>query len=138
MQNLDPAKHTTLIKTTLGSHNGRGEPLQGNDKKKRRISQNKVVRSVRREYHNNWIIDNLPAASKVVEGFLYLPMQGFPVRCVDRMSRLSYIYNHVNIELQYHAVETNKEKYIIVGFNVEPFSINHTFEKNAEMYEEYS
>jgi len=86
---------------------GRGEPLQGNDKKKRRISQNKVVRSVRREYHNNWIIDNLPAASKVAEGFVIVPMQGFPVGFVDPRSRLSYIYNHVNIELQYHEYKAH-------------------------------
>ena len=29
------------------------------------VSPNKIVRAIRKNYHNNWIIDNLPAASKV-------------------------------------------------------------------------
>jgi len=125
---------------------GRGEePIQGNDKKKRRISPNKVVRAVRRKYHNNWIVDNLPAASKVeyrnvaTESTSTADVkywQGFPVGFVDPTSKLSYIYNHVNIELQYHAVETETDKYRIVGFTVEPFSIKHEFEKNADLDKE--
>lgn len=123
---------------------GRGEAPQGNEKKKRRISQNKVVRSIRRKYHNNWIVDNLPAASKVEyydkqgsHGDTDIKYwQGFPVGFVDPATELSYIYNHVNIELQYHAVETETEKYRIVGFTVEPFSIMHKFDKTAEMEDE--
>jgi len=121
---------------------GRGEPAQGPDKKKRRVSQNKVVRSIKRKYHNNWMVDGLPAASKVefynaagahtLEDTDIKYWQGFPVGFVDPNSHLSYIYNHVNIELQYHAVEGATDKFRVVGFTIEPFSIKHDFEKKIE------
>jgi len=122
---------------------GRGEtPPQGG--KKKRVSQNKVVRAVRRNYHNNWIVDNLPAASKVEnfdtdgnvpeEDIKY--WQGFPIGYFDRNAQLSFINNHVNIELQYHTVETEDKKFRIVGFTVEPFSIGHQFEKNIDVDED--
>jgi len=107
---------------------GRGEQhLQGNYKKKKRIT--KTVDSIRKKYHNNWIIDNLPAASKmantgdVQKDFVY--WSGFPIGFVDDGTNMSYINNHVNIELQYHASEKEKGKFRIVGFVVEPFSIKH-------------
>jgi len=123
---------------------GRGEtPPQGGSKKKR-VSQNKVVRTIRRHYHNNWIVDNLPAASKVEnyssegdqkpEDVTY--WQGFPIGFVDPSTTLSYINNHVNIELQYHTVETETDKFRIVGFTVEPFSINHKYEKKMDLDED--
>lgn len=101
---------------------GRGE--------QRGVTPNKVVKTIRRNYHNNWIVDNLPAASKAEDDTTVTTRywQGFPVGYVDPDTKMAYINNHVNIEIMYHAVETEVDKYRIVRFTVEPFSIKHAFE----------
>jgi transmembrane 9 superfamily member 2/4 len=93
-------------------------------------SPNKVVQAIRKNYHNNWIVDNLPSASKVEDDATVTTRywQGFPVGYVDPNNNKSYINNHVNIEIMYHPVETEAGKYRIVHFTVEPFSIMHQFE----------
>eukprot|EP00547_Thalassionema_nitzschioides_P009127 CAMPEP_0194228058 /NCGR_PEP_ID=MMETSP0156-20130528/43173_1 /TAXON_ID=33649 /ORGANISM="Thalassionema nitzschioides, Strain L26-B" /LENGTH=550 /DNA_ID=CAMNT_0038960559 /DNA_START=75 /DNA_END=1724 /DNA_ORIENTATION=- len=104
------------------SNVGRGE--------QRGVSPNKVVRAIRKSFHNNWITDNLSAASKVEDDTTITTRywQGFPVGFVASDTKKAYIHNHVNIELMYHAVETEVDKYRIVRFTVEPFSIKHEFE----------
>lgn len=93
------------------------------------VSANKVVRAIRRGYHNNWIVDNLPAASKVEDDQTITTRywQGFPIGFLDDEDK-AYINNHVNIEIMYHRVETMVDKYRIVRLTVEPFSIQHEFE----------
>lgn len=93
------------------------------------VSANKVVRAIRRGYHNNWIVDNLPAASKVEDDQTITTRywQGFPIGFLDDKDK-AYINNHVNIEIMYHPVEAMINKYRIVRFTVEPFSIQHEFE----------
>lgn len=79
-------------------------------------------KAIQRKYHHNWIIDNLPAASLVdSEQFITTQFVGFPVGYVEGTS--TYIYNHVNIIMEYHTVEANN--YRIVGFYVEPLSVRH-------------
>mmetsp|Transcript_5884 Transcript_5884/g.8551 ORF Transcript_5884/g.8551 Transcript_5884/m.8551 type:complete len:674 (-) Transcript_5884:340-2361(-) len=99
------------------------------------ISPNKVVRAIRKNYHNNWIVDNLPAASKVENDEVIETRywQGFPIGFID--SGLAYINNHVNIEVQYHEVEMEERKSRIVRLTVEPFSIKHEFEQADYDYE---
>lgn len=95
---------------------------------KQGTSPNKVVRAIRKQYHNNWIVDNLSAASKA-EDEKYVTTrywQGFPVGFIGE-DRMAYVYNHVNIEIMYHPVETESGKARIVRFTVEPFSIKHDF-----------
>lgn len=91
------------------------------------VSPNKMVRAIRRNYHNNWIVDNLSAASKAEddETITTRYWQGFPVGFVASDTHKAYIHNHVNIEIMYHAVETQTEKFRIVRFTVEPFSVKH-------------
>lgn len=98
------------------------------------VSPNKLIRAIRRNYHNNWIVDNLPSASKSEdESSTYTKyFSGFPVGFVDPESEESYIFNHVNIELEYHEVENlptsvAEPEYRIVRFTVEPFSIQHEY-----------
>lgn len=96
------------------------------------VSPSKIIRAIRRGYHNNWIVDNLPSASKSEdESSTYTRyFQGFPIGFVDAETKLSYINNHVNIELEYHQVESltaGEKEYRIVRFTVEPFSIQHEF-----------
>ena len=93
-------------------------------------STTKLVRAIRHDYHNNWIVDNLSAASKNEDDKTVTTRywQGFPVGFLSKDKKSAYIYNHVNIELMYHAVEGMSNKYRIVRFTVEPFSIKHEFE----------
>lgn len=93
------------------------------------VSANKVVRAIRRSYHNNWIVDNLSAASKVEDETSVTTRywQGFPIGFIGDDDK-AYINNHVNIEIMYHRVETMENAFRIVRFTVEPFSVNHEFE----------
>ena len=93
-------------------------------------SPNKVVKAIRKNYHNNWIVDNLPAASKVEddEHVTTRYWQGFPVGFVAEQDKKAYIHNHVNIEIMYHPVETETGRFRVVRFTVEPFSIHHEIE----------
>jgi transmembrane 9 superfamily protein 2/4 len=94
------------------------------------VSHNKVVRAIRKNYHNNWIVDDLPAASKLENEFTITTRywQGSPIGYVSDQDNMTYVYNHVNIEIMYHRVKTESDKYRIVRFIVEPFSIKHDFE----------
>ena len=88
---------------------------------------NKVARAIQLDYHNNWILDNLPSASKK-EDEQYMTTtfaQGFPIGFIGKDGK-AYINNHVNIEVVYHSI--GPDSYRIVQFIVEPFSIAHDFE----------
>ena len=100
----------------------------------RGVSPNKAVRAIRNNYHNNWIVDNLPAASRIEDDTIITTRywQGFPVGFVASDTKKAYIHNHVNIEIMYHPVETEVNKYRIVSFTVEPFSIKHEFEPSDD------
>ena len=74
------------------------------------------------------IIDNLPAAPKVESATYETTMflnDGFPIGFVD--NGIKYVNNHINIEVHYHQVEGENDKFRVVRFIVEPFSINHKF-----------
>jgi len=105
---------------------GRGDTNSLGTKKNR--SNTRIVKSIRQNYHNNWIVDNLPAASKVTysaEESEVLYWWGFPVGFVHPQDNLTYINNHLNIELKYHEVDNDPGNYRVVGFVVQPFSIKH-------------
>jgi transmembrane 9 superfamily protein 2/4 len=88
---------------------------------------NDFKQAIKRQYHHNWIVDNLPAASILdSDQFVTTQYVGFPVGYQDGTSY--YIYNHVNIILDYHTVEVDGHR--IVGFYVEPLSIKHSFVGN--------
>lgn len=80
--------------------------------------------AITNQYHHNWIVDNLPAAS-IVDTDQYVTTQyvGFPVGFTSGKS--IYVYNHANIILEYHKV--GEDGHRIVGFYVEPLSVKHTF-----------
>jgi transmembrane 9 superfamily protein 2/4 len=93
------------------------------------ISPSKIVRAIRKQYHNNWIVDNLPSASRSEDDSdTYTKyFHGFPIGFV--MDKTAYINNHFNIELEYHQVDGTdaNPEYRIIRFIVEPFSIAHDF-----------
>jgi transmembrane 9 superfamily protein 2/4 len=84
-------------------------------------------------YHNNWIVDNLPSGA--IQSYDNEQSQlhyagGFPIGFVDAASgknKDTYIFNHVNIVLDYHEPEGMSEKYRVVAFMVEPLSVDHQF-----------
>ncbi len=83
------------------------------------------MQAIQRQYHHNWIIDNLPAAS-ILDTDQYVSTQyvGYPIGYVE--SPTSYVlYNHVNIIIEYHVVGEDANR--IVGFYVEPLSIRHAY-----------
>ncbi|KAG7366482.1 endomembrane protein 70-domain containing protein [Nitzschia inconspicua] len=103
------------------------------------MKPNRVVQAIRKEYHNNWIVDNLSAASKVEDDTTITTRywQGFPVGFIGD-DHISYIHNHVNIEILYHPVDSlgdDTQKYRVVRFTVEPFSIKHDFEGTDDAQE---
>ena len=68
--------------------------------------------AIKRQYHHNWIVDNLPAASIMdSEDFVNTQYVGFPVGYLEGTSTY-YIYNHVNIVLEYHTVEDDGHRYV--------------------------
>lgn len=90
-------------------------------------------RRIDRDYNVNWIVDNLPGATKYVRqvGELqeYIYMNGFPVGLLQNGKY--YLHNHVKITLKYHS---NPESYVgfrIVGFEVEPRSLMQSIRKTG-------
>ena len=85
---------------------------------------------IKEEYHNNWIIDNLPAAS-IVDSEQYIITAyagGFPVGYQDH--KASYLFNHVNIIVEYHPLDDGSR---VVGFYVEPFTVKHRAGQESEI-----
>jgi transmembrane 9 superfamily member 2/4 len=90
----------------------------------------KVFKAIHHQYHNNWLIDNLPSASKIEDDATITTRYwgGFPIGYVSDDTGLPYIYNHVNIEIMYHPVRRDQNNYQIVRFTIQPFSIHHDFQ----------
>jgi len=87
----------------------------------------RLFRFIKADYHNNWIMDNLNASSIVrrsnnAEGYVSYA-GGFPIGFMD--GKVPYINNHVNIHVEHHQADPNEEAYRVVGFSVEPMSVNH-------------
>ncbi|KAG7349607.1 endomembrane protein 70-domain containing protein [Nitzschia inconspicua] len=87
-------------------------------------------------YHNNWIIDNLPSAA------VGLNMEtgekqkhyagGFPIGFISSDTQKPFIFNHVNIIIDFHKSSPDVNTYRVVGFAVEPMSVKHRFQGNYE------
>jgi len=93
---------------------------------------NQFKSAIKRGYHHNWMIDNLPASSIVTgpDEEVRMDSTGFPVgyETKDALGATTghYIYNHVNILIDYHELDEGADLvYRIVGFTTEPFSIAH-------------
>lgn len=111
-----------LCKSNIGKSESRG------------VQPSRIVRAIRKQYNHNWIVDNLPAAYRLDTNtnstVTYL--QGFPIGFISKQDNKAYVNNHVNIEIWYHPVEAQTDKYRVVRFIVEPFSIKHNFEPNED------
>jgi transmembrane 9 superfamily protein 2/4 len=91
------------------------------------------------EYLVNWIVDNLPAATRYIrksDGQDFMYMNGWPVG-VERQGQY-FVHNHVRLDLKYHASPYEYEGYRIVGFEVEPHSISQVTKEDASEASGYS
>jgi transmembrane 9 superfamily member 2/4 len=95
------------------------------------IEAAKLKLHIKYGYHNNWIIDNLPSANLAVSNGKEQKHYagGFPVGIMSNDNAKAYIYNHVNINIDYHRRE---EGFRVVGFAVEPLSVSHKFSGGYE------
>ncbi|CAB9510323.1 Transmembrane 9 superfamily [Seminavis robusta] len=104
------------------------------------LNSNRFVKAIHANYHHNWIVDNLPAASKIETDQLITThfWQGFPVGFIADDNKKAYIHNHVNIELFYHPIKDASigPAYRVVKFIVEPFSVKHGFDVSQELEED--
>eukprot|EP01025_Chloroclados_australasicus_P056743 TRINITY_DN70596_c0_g1_i1.p1 TRINITY_DN70596_c0_g1~~TRINITY_DN70596_c0_g1_i1.p1 ORF type:complete len:675 (+),score=56.16 TRINITY_DN70596_c0_g1_i1:113-2026(+) len=85
------------------------------------------------DYRVNMILDNLPVGmvrmreENGVEVKTY--ERGYPVGFVayfEDGTQKIYLYNHLRFTILYH--QTEMQTYRIVGFEVEPFSVKHTYD----------
>jgi len=77
------------------------------------------------EYLVNWMVDNLPALtrySRQGENVPYTYANGFPVG-VEKNDKF-YIHNHMRLLLEYSKSPDDYERFRVVGFEVEPHSLN--------------
>mmetsp|Transcript_63328 Transcript_63328/g.151080 ORF Transcript_63328/g.151080 Transcript_63328/m.151080 type:complete len:618 (+) Transcript_63328:99-1952(+) len=93
-------------------------------------AQKKFKSMIDDDYMINWMVDNLPAATKypTVSHGDNIYIEGFPVGFADKGGK-HYINNHVTLWLQYHEDAELFEGFRIVGFEVQPKSLAH---KSAE------
>eukprot|EP00929_Paragymnodinium_shiwhaense_P050128 TRINITY_DN25265_c0_g1_i1.p1 TRINITY_DN25265_c0_g1~~TRINITY_DN25265_c0_g1_i1.p1 ORF type:complete len:646 (+),score=142.48 TRINITY_DN25265_c0_g1_i1:73-2010(+) len=106
-------------------------PLSEDDKK----SLRKMIEG---EYIVNWMIDNLPAATRYVtlkadgtDGPSYKYADGYFVGVMQ--DGKYYVHNHVLLDLHFHANPEKYEGYRIVAFEVEPRSITqYTMDDDEE------
>lgn len=79
------------------------------------------------DYQVNWILDNLPGTTKYArktgpsDEFTY--MVGFPVGLEQREHY--FIHNHARIIIQYYSNPEEFSGFRIVGFEIEPHSMNN-------------
>ena len=101
--------------------------------KKRDIHMLKEV--IEQEYRVHWILDNLPVGIRSVDDMGGLVHRGFPVgmlRQISAKTKEHYMYNHVRIIVRYSEKPEEHDGIRIVGFEVVPFSIKHTYEGSYE------
>jgi transmembrane 9 superfamily protein 2/4 len=99
------------------------------------LEAHRLSKWITQGYHNNWIIDNLPSAALGLTASGQEQKHyagGFPVGFVATGSKDAFIYNHVNIHLEYHKPDPEENGYRVVGFAVEPMSVRHSFQGNYE------
>jgi transmembrane 9 superfamily protein 2/4 len=95
------------------------------------------------EYRVHWIVDNLPAATRVVRDvsdgnvLTYSYERGYPLGFVGGTEIMRnkyievgvpYIHNHVRLIVKFHKDKDSFSGSRVVGFEVEPFSVKHKYD----------
>jgi transmembrane 9 superfamily protein 2/4 len=104
--------------------------------KMNKVQAAKMRLHIKYGYHNNWIIDNLPSAAVGLNAATGEKQKhyagGFPIGFIASNTKQSYIFNHVNIIVDFHQRDPAVETYRVVGFAVEPMSVAHEFQGGFE------
>jgi transmembrane 9 superfamily protein 2/4 len=96
---------------------------------------------INEDYRVNWIVDNLPAATRVVEPatptspsrIITIYERGFPLGfkgsadIPGTQDGVNYVYNHHRLVFKYHDEPASFSGSRLVGFEVEPFSVKHSY-----------
>lgn len=98
------------------------------------------------EYRVHWLVDNLPAATRVVRdvsdsnALTYSYERGYPLGFVGGTEIMrnkfvevgvDYVHNHVRLIVKYHKSKdapASGGATRVVGFEVEPFSVKHKYD----------
>lgn len=92
---------------------------EGKEYSKRDIRN--FVEKIKRQYRAQWIVDNLPAATKLIVDGNVQYLHGFPIGYVDSSDRVS-LFNHVTIIIKVHEAELGFQR--IVGFEIKAGSFD--------------
>ena len=98
------------------------------------------------DYRVNWIVDNLPAATRVVEPasggnparIITIYERGFPLgfkggpEIGGTVEGSAYLYNHHRLVFKYH-IDASFDGARLVGFEVEPFSVKHKLDASGKL-----
>ncbi len=105
------------------------------EREQRGFQPNEVVRAIRKDYHNKWFVDNLPSASIVEDETTITTkwFQGFPIGYVSFDDNKAYIYNHVNIEIMYHPVETETDESEDFEEDIFRYLVKHESDKDLDI-----
>uniref|UniRef100_A0A7S3JWC0 Transmembrane 9 superfamily member n=1 Tax=Aureoumbra lagunensis TaxID=44058 RepID=A0A7S3JWC0_9STRA len=93
------------------------------------------VQAIDDDYRVHWIVDNLPASTLLTDrqdpSAAPYHVRGFPVGFTLSLQsgRERFLFNHVRIVVSLHQVVD--DRYHVVGFRAEPFSIKHSYEGEA-------
>ncbi|KAL0273474.1 UNVERIFIED_CONTAM: hypothetical protein PYX00_006129 [Menopon gallinae] len=104
-----------------------GNPMNWNDER----SQN-VISKIKHEYFVHLLVDNLPVATRFVDPETKESSFKLGYKLGEYIYQDALINNHLNIILYYHPT-TDREHYRVVGFEVEPRSVDiheYVFQKN--------
>jgi len=82
----------------------------------------------------HWILDNLPAAVRFLDtdddAMAYT--RGFPLGYEDESG--TYLFNHMRFLIKYNEAGSTNNEALIVGFEVEPFSVHHTYDGDLDEF----
>lgn len=95
--------------------------------------KDKFRKKIDDEYSVNWIVDNLPVATRYqspANGEAYFYSDGFLVGLLDNGHY--YLHNHASLTLQFHSNPELYEGYRIVGAEVEPRSLTSNVETGCK------
>ncbi|KAG9285716.1 hypothetical protein G9A89_002283 [Geosiphon pyriformis] len=83
---------------------------------------------IKKDYRVEWIVDNLPGATAypTADGKQRQYEVGFNLGQTEdkRNDKTAYLNNHFAIKILYEKKDNDPNGYLIVGFEVEPYSIN--------------
>jgi len=94
------------------------------------------VKRIDEDYNVNWMVDNLPAAATgLLEGNAVLYARGIPVGGIERDTGAYFLYNHHRMTVKVHS-DPSYDGLRVVGFEVQPMSVNQANEVTAQCNKE--